>query len=73
MILSIYHIHTHSLGRMSEREEAGIRERDCCCQEIIFMFSSFNFGADSITEEVAGFSPFMVSPRINTVFIVSCV
>ena len=30
------------------------------------------FGADSILEEVAGFSPFMVSPRKNTVFIVSC-
>ena len=23
----------------------------------------FHFGADSISEEVAGFSPFMVSPR----------
>ena len=23
----------------------------------------FTFGADSISEEVAGFSPFMVSPR----------
>ena len=31
------------------------------------------FGVDSISEEVAGFSPFMVSPRKNTVFIVSCV
>ena len=31
------------------------------------------FGADSISEEVAGFSTFMVSPRKNTVFIVSCV
>ena len=31
------------------------------------------FGADSISEEVAGFSPFMVSPRIKPVFIVSCV
>ena len=26
---------------MSEREEAGIRERDYCHWEIIFMFSSF--------------------------------
>ena len=33
----------------------------------------FYFGADSISEEVVGFSPFMVSLRINTVFIVSCV
>ena len=31
------------------------------------------FGANSIFEEVVGFSPFMVSPRINTVYIVSCV
>ena len=30
----------------------------------------FNFGVDSISEEVEGFSPFMVSPRKNTVFIV---
>ena len=33
----------------------------------------FTFGVDSIFEEVAGFSPFMVSLRINIVFIVSCV
>ena len=33
----------------------------------------FHFGADSISEEVAGFSPFMVSLRKNNVFIVSCV
>ena len=31
------------------------------------------FGVDSVSEEVAGFSPFMVSPRINTMLIVSCV
>ena len=31
------------------------------------------FGVDSISEEVAGFSRFMVSLRINIVFIVSCV
>ena len=57
MSLSIYHTHTHSLGCMSEREVAGIRERDYYCWDIIFMFSGFNFGADSISEEVAGFSP----------------
>ena len=56
MILSIYHTHTHSLGHMSERE-AGIKEREYCYWEIIFKFSGFNFGADSISEEVAGFSP----------------
>ena len=33
----------------------------------------FTFGVDSISEEVVGFSPFMVSPMIKTVFIVSCV
>ena len=27
------------------------------------MFLGFTFGVDSISEEVAGFSPFMVSPR----------
>ena len=44
---------------MSEREEAGIRERDYWCQEIIFMFSGFTFatGAHSISKEVEGFSP----------------
>ena len=55
---SFLHItHTHSLGRMSERGEAGIRERDYCYQNIIFMFLSFTFGANSISEEVVGFSP----------------
>ena len=33
----------------------------------------FYFGADSISEEVAGFSPFFIFPRKNIVFIVSCV
>ena len=33
----------------------------------------FTLGVDSISEEVAGFPPFMVSPRKNTVFIGSCV
>ena len=57
MILSIYHIHTLTqLGRMSKREEAGIRERDYYCQEIILLFLGFTFGADSISEEVVGFS-----------------
>ena len=57
MSLSIYHTHTYSLGRMSEIEEAGMRERDYCCREIIFMFLGFTFGTDSISKEVAGFSP----------------
>ena len=33
----------------------------------------YYFGANSISKEVAGFSPFRVSPRKNNVFIVSCV
>ena len=37
------------------------------------MFLGFTFGADSIFEEVARFSQFMISMRIKTVFIVSCV
>ena len=57
MSLFVYHTHTHSLGRMSEREVVGIRERDYCCREIIFIFLGFTFGVDSISEEVAGFSP----------------
>ena len=57
MSLSIYHTHSHSLGSMSEREVVGIRERDYYCREIIFMFSGFTFGADSISEEGVGFYP----------------
>ena len=58
MSLSIYHTHTHSLGRMSERGEAlSVREREREVVEIILLFSGFTFGADSISEEVAGFSP----------------
>ena len=36
-------------------------------------FLDFTFGANSISEEVAGFSLFMVSLRKKTVFIVSYV
>ena len=43
---------------MSEREEAGIRERERDQQlEIIFVYLGFTFGAHSISEEVTGFSP----------------
>ena len=42
---------------MSERGEAlSMCEREQAV-EIIFMFSGFTFGADSISEELAGFSP----------------
>ena len=73
MSLSIYHTHTHSLGRMSEREEAGIRERDYCYREIIFMFLGFTFGVDSISKEVAGFSPLWFPRGKLFVSLVSCV
>ena len=39
----------------------------------LIVLGFYYFGADSIFEEVARFSPFMVSPRINTMFIISCV
>ena len=38
-----------------------------------YFFGGFDFGADSISKEVAGFSPFMVSPTKSIMFIVSCV
>ena len=58
---------------MSEREEAGMRERDYCCRDIIFMFSGFNFGADSISDEVAGFSPLWFPWEKYFMSLVSCV
>ena len=72
MSLSIYHTH-HSLTQVQciveEGEDTGAsQEEDYCCWEITYCF-----GADSIYEEVVGFSPFMVSPIKNIVFIVSCV
>ena len=54
-------LHTHTLtqlGCMSERESVGTSERDRL-SEIIFMFSGFAFGDDSISEEVVGFSPLL--------------
>ena len=71
MGLSIYHTHTHSLGRMSERGKSlSVREREIEAVEIILLFSGFTFGADSIFEEVEGFLSFMVSPR--KILCVSC-
>ena len=55
---TLYLSHTHSLIGAHEREEKLLgQERDCCYQEIIFMFLGFTFGADSISEEVVVFSP----------------
>ena len=42
---------------MRERRSWDKRERDYCCREIIFVSLGFTFGVDSISEEVAGFSP----------------
>ena len=58
---------------MSEREEARIRERDYCCQEIIFMFLGFTFGVESISKEFAGFSPLWFPRGKLFVSLVSCV
>ena len=73
MSLSVYHTHTHSLGRMSEREKLLGQERDYCCQEIIFMFSGLTFGVDYISEEVEGFSPLWFPRGKFFVSLVSCV
>ena len=72
MSLSVYHTLTHSLGRMSEREEDGIRETDYCCREIIFMFLGFTFGVDSISKEVARLSPLWF-PEENSLRLLSLV
>ena len=57
---------------MSEREKLMGQERDYCCLEIIFMFSGFTFGADSIYAEVVGFSP-LCFPRGNSLCLLSLV
>ena len=73
MSLYIYNTHTHSLGRMSEREKLLGQERDYYCREIIFMFLGFTFGADSISEEVVGFSPLWFPQEKFFVSLVSCI
>ena len=59
---------------MSERRISLIvRERDCCCVEIILLFWGFYyFGADSISEEVVGFNPLWFPQRKLFVSLVSC-
>ena len=49
------------------------QERDCYYREIIFMYSGFNFGADSISKEVAGFSPLWFPQGKLLASLVSCV
>ena len=58
--LSIYHTFTHAqLQCITKREEFfGTRERETIAIErSSYYFWGFSFGADSISEEVAGFSP----------------
>ena len=50
--LFITHTLTHWGARV--REKLLGQERDYYCQEIIFMFLDFDFGVDSISEEVVG-------------------
>ena len=73
--LSIYHIVTHTqLQHIAEEEEdIGARKKEATVVERSSYNFGFTFGDDSISKEVAGFSPFMVSLRKNTIFIVSCV
>ena len=74
--LSINHtlIHTQ-LQRIAEEEKYyGAKTKEVTAVgRSSYCFGGFNFGVNSISEEVAGFSPFMVSLRKKIVFIVSCV
>ena len=59
---------------MSKKKLLGLERKRLLLSEYhLTVFGALLFGVDSISEEVPGFSPFMVSPRKNTVFIVSCV
>ena len=58
---------------MSEEKTLGLDKKKVTVVGRSLTILGSNFGVDSIYEEAAGFSPFMVSPRINTVFIVSYV
>ena len=58
---------------MKEKNLGSERERDYYCREIIFIFLGFTFGADSIFEEVAEFSPLWFPQGKFFVSLVSCV
>ena len=59
---------------VDEGEDSGARQEEYYCfQECILLFWGFTSCADSISEEVAGFSPFMVSPiKKNCVHCLMC-
>ena len=75
MSLSIYHKHTHSLGRMSEREVALSSEWKREVVEINFMFLGFTTanGSHSISKEVVWFSPLWFPRGKFLMSLVSCV
>ena len=58
---------------MSEKKLLGLERKRLLLSGDRLTILGFYFGTDSISEEVVGFSPFMVSQRKNIVFIVSCV
>ena len=53
---------------VEEGEDTGARKKEVTdVGRSSYYFGIFYFGVDSISKEVMGFSPFMVSPRKNTV------
>ena len=67
-------IHTQLQCTAEEEEDTRARKKKVTIVgRSTYIFGIFYFGVDSISKEVAGFSPFMVSPRKNTMFFVSCV
>ena len=55
------------------KQTPGIGRKSLLVLKVILLFLGFTFGANSISEEVSGFSPVMVSLKKKIVFIVSCV
>ena len=58
---------------MRKEKTLGLDRKKVTAVERSLTKFGFYFGVDSISKELAKFSPFMVSPRKNKVFIVSCV
>ena len=61
------------MQRLRKKKTLGLGRKRLLLSGDHLTFLGFYFGVDSISEEVAGFSLFMVSLRKNVVFIVSCV
>ena len=63
----MYHI-------VEEGEDTGARqEEDYYCRDITYCFGIFYFGANSISEEVSGFSPLCFPQGKFFMSLVSCV